>query len=268
MLQETIGNNRAGRNNEDGSDHKFKFLGEGSFGKVFLVPGLGGRDVALKVLDATNVLADIQKEIEIHSKLKPHINVIQMYGSFAGSQNMCLVLEYASGTPLCNLKGPLSASTSAKIIRQVIDGLNHIHEYNVMHRDMKPDNIVLDGNNENLKIVDFGSATFFPSQCTKEAGTEEYLAPEMWLEQKHDQRVDTWAVGVILYELLTDKLPFRGENDENVGWSENSKIIWPKEGVLSANSHAGRSLIINLLKEKSEERISLRHVLEHDFFAE
>ena len=81
----------------------------------------------------------------------------------------------------------------------------------------------------------------------------------------HDHQVDTWAVGVLLYELLTSKLSFRGVNDEDVGWSEESKIIiWPKEGVLSANFHA-RHLITNLLKEKPSDRISLGDVLEHPF---
>ena len=77
-----------------------------------------------------------------------------------------------------------------------------------------------------------------PSEFTKDVGTPGYLAPEMLcLEKTHDERVDTWAVGVLLYKLLTYKLPFRGVNDKVVGWSEeNTIIIWPKEGVLSANS--------------------------------
>lgn len=174
-LQETINNNGAGGNNEDGSDeeiHKlykdkslcindfkllsFEILGKGSSGKVYLCRGPGGTEVALKVLSVSekNNLDKIKKEIQIHSCISPHINIIQIYGSFPERQNICLVLEYA----LSHLDYPLSASTLAKYMYQLIIGLIHIHEHRVMHRDLKFDNIMI-GSDGNLKIVDFGCAS-------------------------------------------------------------------------------------------------------------
>ena len=279
-LRGTIGSNRAGGNNEDGSDeeiHKlykdkilcmddfklqsFKTLGEGTFGKVYLCRGPGDREVALKVVSETNNLDKIKKEIRIHSLISPHIHITQIRGSFSDNGNMCLVLEYISGTVLTNLE--LSASTLAKYMYQLIIGLIHIHEHKVMHRDLKLNNIMI-GSDGNLKIVDFGCAEMFPSKYTTYVGTDEYKAPEMLCRKKmHDHQVDTWAVGVLLYELLTCKLPFRGVNDKDVGWSEESKIIiWPKEGVLPAHA---RNLITNLLKEEPSDRISLCDVLKHPF---
>ena len=156
----------------------FETLGEGTFGKVYLSRGPGDREVALKVLSVseTNNLDEIKKEIRIHSLISPHIHIIQILGSFSEHRNMCLVLEYISGTALTHLE--LSASTLAKDMYQLIIGLIHIHEHRVMHRDLKLNNIMI-GSDGNLKIVDFGCAEMFPSEYTKYVGTERYKAPEM-----------------------------------------------------------------------------------------
>lgn len=257
-------------------------LAEGAFGKVYLGRGLGGRDVALKVLPFSKKreeMADIWNEITIHSNLPHHENIIQMHSWFYDSinnsiRNICLVLEYASGNSLYNLykekeKSSFTASESAKYMKDVVNGLKCIHENNVIHRDMKMENLMLVGPDEKVKIGDFGFATNINDHNNTLCGTDIYKSPEMVvLGQRYNEGVDIWAVGVLLYEFLSGTTPFgRNDEDEEVGWSSKySTIIWPQKGVLSANSLA-RDLITNLLKEVPLDRISLADVLTHNFLS-
>lgn len=110
-----------------------------------------------------------------------------------------------------------SESDAANIIQQVLSSLNYCHKKNIIHRDMKPENLLLDKDEKNpkIKIIDFGTATTFErgKWLTQKFGTPYYIAPEV-LKKKYNEKCDIWSCGVILYILLCGYPPFNGKDDK------------------------------------------------------
>lgn len=245
-----------------------KPLGKGEFSQVYLARGpVCNRVIALKVLSKDeNPLIYVGEEIQIQTNLPYHRNIIQMHNYFADRDCIYLVMEFASGGSLYKQKRPFSAATSARYISEVCSGLIHCHQHRVMHRDIKMENIML-GCDGGLKIIDFGFAKSIDDHNNTFCGTPFYQAPEMLSATrdgpKYDERIDIWAIGVLLYEFLAYATPFRGNTDDEV-WKSilNLEICWPEEGVFS---EIARDLISRLLVKVPSERISLDDVLTHDF---
>jgi len=133
-------------------------------------------------------------------------------------------MELLDGRPLSELRNGLSISEAVAIADQILRGLAHAHRMGVIHRDLKPDNImVIDrGGERRIKILDFGLAKIGEAegvaltQAGSVFGTPRYMAPEQASGEEIDPRADQYAVGVILYELLTGRAPFEGENVRQV----------------------------------------------------
>ena len=163
----------------------------------------------------------LYKEIEALKKLDhPHIIKLETYFQLESDQ-MALVLEYAKEGTLkqyLNSKKKLDENESKRIIIQLLETLRYCHMKEIVHRDLKLDNIMLSNEEKNfIKIIDFGIAGLFQTENIK-AGTIRYTAPEVLNGSDCDSRpsIDCWSVGCITYELLTGERLFKGEVNSEI----------------------------------------------------
>jgi serine/threonine-protein kinase len=178
------------------------------------------RTVALKIphpdMEADPILFDrFQREAAIGERLR-HPNVMQVLGEEQRSR-VYMVMEWCEGRLLRRIldEGRISPDRAIRIAIQVLRALDYIHANGVVHRDLKPENIMVD-ENDNIKLIDFGIASDSASRrltyanFTATLGTPDYIAPEQVKGKRGDGRSDIFSMGVILYEMLTGKLPFSG----------------------------------------------------------
>jgi serine/threonine protein kinase len=181
-----------------------------------------GRVVALKIphpdMEADPILFDrFQREAGIGEKLD-HPKVMRVYGGEKRSR-IYMVMEWCEGRLLRTIleEGPISQEDAIRITIGVLEALEYIHAQGVVHRDLKPENIMVDANG-NIKLIDFGIASdagarrLTYANITATLGTPNYISPEQVKGKRGDGRSDLYSVGVILYEMLTGKLPFSGPN--------------------------------------------------------
>jgi serine/threonine-protein kinase len=182
-----------------------------------------GRAVAIKVphpeMESDPVLFDrFRREEDIGKKLD-HPGVMKVYADNDRSQ-IYMVMEWVDGKLLrqiLNAEKKLSPERAVRIALGVADALGYIHSHGVVHRDLKPENIMVDPN-DRIKLIDFGIAgqegarrlTF--AKLSQVMGTPEYISPEQVKGKRGDGRSDIFALGVMLYEMLTGKAPFQGPN--------------------------------------------------------
>lgn len=183
-----------------------------------------GRTVALKVphpdLEADPVLYDrFIRESAIGEKLN-HPAVMRVYGDEKRAR-VYMVMEWCEGRLLRKIldEERISETRARAITCKVLDALDYIHQNGVVHRDLKPENIMVDeANNDAIKLIDFGIAgdsearRLTYANFTATLGTPNYIAPEQVKGKRGDGRTDIYAMGILLYEMLTGKLPFYGMN--------------------------------------------------------
>ena len=199
-----------------------KILGKGAFGKVNLaMHRLTEKLVAIKSINKNYLKEDsskkkVMQEVYILKKIR-HPNVIWLYETFETKKHILFVLEMCSGGDLLNYvwkRRWLKEDAAKYMFKQLIDGLQSIHSKNIVHWDIKLDNILLDQHG-NLKIGDFGvSKLCWPGETMMEqCGTPAYIAPEILLDQGYRGfGVDVWSAGVVLYSMLYGSVPFKGAN--------------------------------------------------------
>lgn len=180
------------------------------------------RVVALKIphpdMEADPILFDrFQRESSIGERLI-HPNVMRVYGGEKRSR-IYMVMEWCQGRLLREIidNEKLSQERAIKITKEVLRALDYIHANGVVHRDLKPENIMVD-EHDKIKLIDFGIASDSSARrltyanFTATLGTPNYIAPEQVKGKRGDGRTDTYSMGVILYEMLTGKLPFTGSS--------------------------------------------------------
>ena len=178
------------------------------------------RVVALKIphpdMEADPILFDrFQREAGIGEKLD-HPKVMRVYGGEKRSR-IYMVMEWCQGRLLRQIldEGRISHDRAIRIAMGILDALDYIHSNGVVHRDLKPENIMVD-EEDNIKLIDFGIASDSAARrltyanFTATLGTPDYISPEQVKGKRGDGRSDIYAVGVILYEMLSGKLPFSG----------------------------------------------------------
>ena len=199
-----------------------KMLGRGAFGKVNLgMHKLTRKLIAIKSINQEYLSDDKQRskimhEVGILLRLR-HQSVVKLYETFETKRHIMLVMELCAGGDLLNFvrKRKKCEEPLAKVLfRQIIEGIGYIHSKSILHRDIKLDNILLDGKG-NVKIADFGvSKTVKPGEVMYEqSGTPAYIAPEIIKNEGYKGfKADLWSAGVVLFALLFGTVPFKANN--------------------------------------------------------
>ena len=202
-------------------------LGKGGMGKVYKVFDKKIKEkVALKLLKPEiasdeETIGRFSNELKFARKIA-HRNVCRMHDLGEEQGTHYITMEYVSGEDLKSTilrVGQLSVGKTISTIKQVCEGLAEAHRLGVVHRDLKPQNIMIDKEG-NAKIMDFGIARSLKAKGITDAGvmigTPEYMSPEQVEGKEADQRADIYALGVILYEMLTGHVPFEGDTPFSV----------------------------------------------------
>ena len=205
-----------------------KILGEGASG-VVCIGEKNGKQYAIKKIkkDKIKALKPFILEAEISLQLK-HENIITYYEIYEDSQYISYVMDLGEGGDLfdfivgCPL-GHLPADIVIDLLIQIFDVVDYLHSVKgIVHRDLKPENFMIKINMYNkpqIKLIDFGFATYIPKngeKITEYLGTREYAAPEILEETGYREKVDEWAIGVIMYNMLTGFEPFKGETPSEI----------------------------------------------------
>ena len=256
-------------------------LGNGSYGKVYKAQNIITENlVAIKsiIKKKDNQLEDIdiKNEIDVLKKLS-HPNIVKIYEFYDIKDNYYLITELCKyGELFKYIKFSFSEKQLCVLFYQVFSGLIYLHENNIIHRDLKLENIMIDSIEKDnatsepyfyIKIIDFGSAKFFSKQKSENEiiGSTYYIAPEV-LKKKYNEKCDTWSVGVILYMLLVKKAPFNGENNEIITEKIEKGNFDRKCKKLMEYSEEVRDLLNNLLEVDVDKRFSARQALNHSWF--
>ncbi len=202
-------------------------LGSGGMGKVYKVFDQETREkLALKLL-RDDIIRDEQSVERFRHELKiahqvSHRNICRIYYLGREDSSVFIIMEYVPGEDLKNFirrSGQLSIGKAVSMARQVCEGLGEAHRLGIVHRDLKPHNIMIDTDG-NAKIMDFGIARSLREEGLTRAGyavgTPTYMAPEQVEGKEVDERTDIYSLGIVLYEMVTGRPPFRGDTEFSV----------------------------------------------------
>lgn len=254
----------------------YKFLqplGQGAFGKVVLAEQiLTCAKVAIKIIDKAYITSDVErhkvfKEIYILNKIKSRY-VINILEYFENDESIFLVLNYMPGGDLLSYlkdNGALSEDFAKYLFKQILLGVQSIHQMKILHRDIKLDNILLDASQTNIKICDFGVSKILKKQeiMDEKCGTPAYLAPEIILGCGYEGYwSDIWSLGVLLYCLVCATVPFRGQNIPEL----HKSILSNTFTFPSTLSLPVKDLISSMLRKVPNDRIPIQKALTHEWF--
>uniref|UniRef100_A0A8C6L2Q7 non-specific serine/threonine protein kinase n=1 Tax=Nothobranchius furzeri TaxID=105023 RepID=A0A8C6L2Q7_NOTFU len=270
-----------------------KLISNGAYGAVYLVRHKETKQrFAMKKINKQNLMlrnqiqqAFVERDILTFAE-NPF--VVSMYCSFETRRHLCMVMEYVEGGDCATLlknMGPLPVDMARMYFAETVLALEYLHNYGVVHRDLKPDNLLVTSMGH-IKLTDFGlskvglmnmTTNLYEGHIEKDArefsdkqvcGTPEYIAPEVILRQGHGKPVDWWAMGIILYEFLVGCVPFFGDTPEELfGQVISDEINWP-EGE-DAPPPDAQELITLLLRQNPLERLGTggaAEVKQHQFF--
>ncbi|KAJ9447904.1 Serine/threonine-protein kinase TIO [Diplonema papillatum] len=258
----------AGMNNY----HILELIGEGSFGKVYKARRrYTGHIVAMKFISkkgkSEKELKSLRAEIEIMTTLN-HENIIMLLDAFETAAEFVVVMEYAQGELFEILEDDrcLPEPVVQKIAKQLAKALHYLHSNRIIHRDMKPQNILI-GRDGTVKLCDFGFARAMSCNTmvlTSIKGTPLYMAPELVQEQPYNHTADLWSLGCILYELFYGVPPFYTNNI----YSLIHLIVKDPVKFPDQISPRFRSFLKGLLNKHPGSRLDWPHILTHDFIQE
>ncbi|CAF98490.1 unnamed protein product, partial [Tetraodon nigroviridis] len=258
-------------------------LGGGRFGQVHkCVENSSGLTLAAKVIKARSHKEKevVKNEIQVMNNLD-HANLIQLYAAYESRNDIILVLEYVGGGELFDRiideNYTLMELDAVMFIRQICEGLQHMHKMYVLHLDLKPENILCVSRLTNkIKIIDFGLARVYKprEKLRVNFGTPEFLAPEVINYDFVSFNTDMWSLGVITYMLLSGLSPFLGD-DDNETLNNILAAKWnfdePEFADTSeeAKDFISRMLIVNKGKQcvdRADHHACLRLITEHALF--
>ncbi|KAL6507702.1 Serine/threonine-protein kinase sty13 [Orobanche gracilis] len=213
---------------------------QGAFGKLYKGT-YNGEDVAIKLLEKPENDSDrahlmeqqFQQEVIMLSRLK-HPNIVRFIGACRKPMVWCIVTEYAKGgsvrqflTKRQNRSVPLKLAVNQAL--DVARGMEYVHGLNLIHRDLKSDNLLIAGGDKSIKIADFGVARIEVQTegMTPETGTYRWMAPEMIQHRPYTQKVDVYSFGIVLWELITGMLPFQNMTAVQAAFAVVNKGVRP-----------------------------------------
>ena len=240
-------------------------LGRGGMGTVYKVHDSQlNEKVALKLIKPEiaadkKIVARFANELKLARKIS-HPGVGRMYELMEHRGTRFITMEYISGEDLrsmIRMSGQLGIGTAIGITRQVCEGLTEAHRLGVVHRDLKPSNIMIDRTGR-ARIMDFGIARSVEAKGITGAGimigTPEYMSPEQVEGKETDQRSDIYSLGVILYEMLTGRVPFEGDTPFTVGVKHKSETPEDPKKFNSRIPDDLSRIILKCLEKKPEDR--------------
>ena len=255
-------------------------LGAGAYGTVYLAQNvLTKNNVAMKRIDkdSEDLLTDneIIDEIEILKKLD-HPDIVKIIEFYNTRDAYYIINDYCQDGELYNqITKRFNETQIAVMFKQIFSGLSYLHSNNIIHRDLKLENILISDIEKiddlelfDIKIIDFGTAKIYDKSHKKQkaiVGSSYYIAPEV-LKRNYDEKCDMWSCGVILYMLLVGHAPFDGETDEDIIKSIKVGVYKKNEDRYLKGSEELKDLISNLLKMDPKERLSAKEALNHNFF--
>ncbi|XP_050215992.1 phosphoenolpyruvate carboxylase kinase 1-like [Mercurialis annua] len=253
-------------------------IGRGRFGTVFRCTSrTTGDTFAVKSIDKNLTSGDsldaqcLLSEPKLLRLLSPHPHIIQIYNIYEDENHLHMVIDLCSNQDLHSLiissGGFLSENDARVLFIQLMRAVCHCHKYGVVHRDLKPDNILLDSRNF-VKLADFGSAEVvmegdYGISLSGIVGTPYYVAPEVLSGRDYGEKVDVWSAGVVLYIMLAGFAPFYGETAVEIFNAVlRGNLRFP---VRSFNgvSPAVKDLLRRMLCKDVSKRLSAEQVLRH-----
>jgi len=250
-------------------------LGTGSFGRVHLATHKKtGIVTAIKMLSKSQILKTKQvSHIKAEKNILATVSypfLVNLFGSFQDEERLYFVLEYVVGGEFfthLRTAGRFAEDTARYYAAQILLSFEYIHSRDVIYRDLKPENLLLDKNG-NVKITDFGFAKKIDHRTYTLCGTPDYLAPEIILNKGHGKPVDWWALGVLVYEMLAGYPPFY--DDDPMGTYQkilHGKIDFPSHFSRSARDIIKKLLQADLTKRYGNLKGGARDIKAHPWFA-
>ena len=248
-------------------------IGSGAFGKVNIALHIGsGRLVAIKIFEKKKLKTErkkrkIKNEIDILSRLRhPFIN--QILDTFDTEKYIFIVMEYICADLLSFIRKreKLSENISKIIFKQIIEGLKYINKKNIVHRDIKLDNILIDLTNT-VKICDFGVSKRIQENelMIDHCGTPGYIAPEIYKNKGYEGfQCDIWSAGVTLYYMLSGSQPFRAYSLKDM----EKKVVKGDFEEIKDISDEANDLIKKMLVVDPDKRITINEILNHPWLKE
>ncbi|XP_017042135.1 serine/threonine-protein kinase fused [Drosophila ficusphila] len=244
-------------------------VGQGSFGCVYKATRKDdSKVVAIKVISkrgrATKELKNLRRECDIQARLK-HPHVIEMIESFESKTDLFVVTEFALMDlhRYLSYNGAMGEEPARRVTGHLVSALYYLHSNRILHRDLKPQNVLLD-KNMHAKLCDFGLArnmTLGTHVLTSIKGTPLYMAPELLAEQPYDHHADMWSLGCIAYESMAGQPPFCASSILHlVKMIKHEDVKWPS--TLTSDC---RSFLQGLLEKDPGMRISWTQLLCHPF---
>lgn len=249
-------------------------LGKGAFGEVWKVTHENSKKVyCIKMMTKRDIfeqklINQINKEIGIMYNIN-HPYSVKLYNHFEDNEKLYLIMELASNGNLYNFiqnnknQKIKTKEMIKKIIIQVIEIIKYLHSLDIIYRDIKPENILLD-KDYNVKLCDYGWASYLSKGqfCSAYCGTPEYVSPEVIKKYPYNEKVDIWGIGVLIFELVFGYPPFTSNfNEDRFNNIKEGKINWPKD----LNDMELKDLIEKILKVNPKDRISLDEIEKHQW---
>lgn len=263
--------------------NKENFLGRGSFSEVYkgIYIGINTKyikykdHVAIKIINTHKMnyksLEIIEDEINIMNMIKynPHPNIVECYDVIRKQNSIYIIMEFCdSGDLRTLLRKPIKELYTQFFFSQLVNGLKFLDKHNIVHRDIKPRNILLTNQRRVLKIADFGfakrsnEASLYDTIC----GSPMYMAPEIMNKNKYNKQTDLWSIGIMLYEMLFGFHPYKScksYNEIKSKNNENVEIEIPPKNTKNKISNECKSLLTKLLQKDAKKRITWKDFFNH-----
>ena len=279
VINETLISKNMG--NPDKYYKRIRYLGSGSYGSVYMAKNITTDNiVAIKIIEKEegNMIDDmeIQNEINILKKLS-HPNIVKVYEFFDSPLNFFIVTEYCKkGELFSYIKNVYQEKQLSVLFYQVFSGLVYLHEKKILHRDLKLENIMVAETEKDIitgeeyfwiKIIDFGTAKIFEKNRVEKSviGSSYYIAPEV-LNQRYNEKCDTWSIGVILYMSLVGSAPFDGKTDDEIIKRIKIGKYNKNDSRFIQHSEEVKDLVSKLLEKDINKRLSAKEALNHPWF--
>ena len=258
----------------DGRYKIIRKLGAGGMANVYLAEDQElGRRVAIKILNERHAndeqFVDRFRREAKHAAGLSHPNIVAIYDRGEAEGTYYIAMEYLDGRSLKELivgRGPAPVHVAIDYARKILDALRFAHRNGIVHRDIKPHNVIVDAEGR-VKVTDFGIARAGTSQMTEVGsiiGTAQYLSPEQAKGAPVDQTSDLYSVGIVLYELLTGKVPFSGDSPVEIAMKHISAIPEPPSSLRPDIPEDLDLIVLRALGKTPEDRYPSAEEMDKD----